>query len=214
MQTIYLGGVFIAIAHGLPTGVSALIAGLHPVVTSIVAGAWLGERLRPVQWIGVAIGLGGVVLVVVDHFLADSGDLPPWPLLAAALSVLGMSGGTLVQRRHGAGASLVWGVVSQYIGAAVVFAIGAVVIEHVDFTVTAQSVFALAWAVGVLSIGAVLILMWLLRHAAAARVSSLFFLTPALSAIEGAILFGERLGPLAVVRLVVSLAGVALVTRA
>ena len=95
-----------------------------------------------------------------------------------------------------------------------VFTIGAVLIEHIEFTVTAQSMFALAWAVGVLSIGAVLILMWLLRHSAAARVSSLFFLTPALSAIEGAILFGERLGPLAVVGLVVSLAGVALVTRA
>lgn len=213
MQAVYLGGVFVAIDHGLPTGISALIAGVHPLITSLASRAVLGERLRRVQWLGVAVGLGGVVLVVVDHFLVDSGALPTGPLLAAALSVLGTSGGTLVQRRHGATIPLLWGTAAQYASSTIVLGFGAIVVEQVDFQATARSLFALAWAVGVLSIAAVLLMLWLLQRMPASRLSSLFFLTPALSAIEGAILFGERLGPLAVAGLIVSLAGVALVVR-
>ncbi|MEP7047464.1 MAG: EamA family transporter [Ilumatobacteraceae bacterium] len=213
MQAIYLGGVFVAIDHGLPTGISALIAGVHPLITSLASSTVLGERLRRIQWIGVAIGLGGVVLVVVGRFLVDAGALPSGPLLAAGLSVLGMSGGTLVQRRHGAKIPLLWGTVAQYVSATVVLGLGAIAVEHVEVRFTAQSIFALAWAIGVLAIAAVLLMLWLLQRVAASRVSSLFFLTPALSAIEGAILFGERLGALAVIGLVVALAGVALVVR-
>ena len=105
------------------------------------------------------------------------------------------------------------GTVVQYTASAVVLWVGAVVHERIDFTVTARSMFALAWAVIVLSIAAVLIMLWLLQHHAAAKVSSLFFLTPALSTIEGAILFDETLGALAVVGLVAALVGVSLTLR-
>lgn len=213
LHAMYLGGVFVAIAHGLPSGVSALIVGLHPVLTSVAAVGLLGESMARVQWSGVALGFVGVVIVVIDRLLAHSSGIALWPLLAASLSVLGMSGGTLVQRRRGATMPLVWGTAVQYLGAAAVLGVGAVAIEHLRFEWTTQSVFALVWAIVVLSIAAVLIMLWLLQRHAASRVSSLFFLTPALSAIMGAILFGERLGALALVGLVVALAGVALVTR-
>ena len=213
MHAIYLGGVFIAIDLGMPSGVGALIAGLHPVVTALAARRVLHEQLVRLQWIGVGLGFLGVVAVVVDRLLAHSTGLTGWALLGSGLSVLGMSGGTLVQRRYAAKAPLLWGTVVQYTASAVVLGIGAVVFERIDIRFTAQTWFALAWAVVVLSIAAVLIMLWLLQRQAAAKVSSLFFLTPALSALEGALLFGERLGPLAVVGLVVGLMGVALVTR-
>lgn len=213
MHAIYLGGVFIAIDLGMPSGVGALIAGLHPVVTALAARRFLHEQLMRLQWIGVGLGFLGVVAVVVDRLLAHSTGLTGWALLGSGLSVLGMSGGTLVQRRYAAKAPLLWGTVVQYTASAVVLGIGAVVFERIDIRFTAQTWFALAWAVVVLSIAAVLIMLWLLQRQAAAKVSSLFFLTPALSALEGALLFGERLGPLAVVGLVVGLMGVALVTR-
>jgi drug/metabolite transporter (DMT)-like permease len=213
MHAIYLGGVFIAIDLGMPSGVGALIAGLHPVVTALAARRVLHEHLVRLQWIGVGLGFLGVVAVVVDRLLAHSTGLTGWALLGSGLSVLGMSGGTLVQRRYAAKAPLLWGTVVQYTASAVVLGIGAVVFERIDIRFTAQTWFALAWAVVVLSIAAVLIMLWLLQRQAAAKVSSLFFLTPALSALEGALLFGERLGPLAVVGLVVGLMGVALVTR-
>lgn len=213
MHAIYLGGVFIAIDLGMPSGVGALIAGLHPVVTALAARRVLHEQLVRLQWIGVGLGFLGVVAVVIDRLLAHSTGLTGWALLGSGLSVLGMSGGTLVQRRYAAQAPLLWGTVVQYSASAVVLGIGAVVFERIDIRFTAQTWFALAWAVVVLSIAAVLIMLWLLQRQAAAKVSSLFFLTPALSALEGALLFGERLGPLAVVGLVVGLMGVALVTR-
>ncbi len=213
MHAVYLGGVFIAIDMGMPSGVGALIAGLHPVVTALAARRFLREHLVRLQWVGVGLGFLGVVAVVVDRLLAHSTGLTGWALLASGLSVLGMSGGTLVQRRYAAQAPLLWGTVVQYSASAVVLGIGAVAFERIDIRFTAQTWFALAWAVVVLSIAAVLIMLWLLQRQAAAKVSSLFFLTPALSALEGALLFGERLGPLAVVGLVVGLMGVALVTR-
>ena len=213
IHACYLGGVFLAISWGMPSGVSALIAGLHPVITSVFGRVVLSERLRRIQWIGVALGFVGVVAVVVDHFIGHVAGLSAGMLLASAVSVLGMSTGTLVQRRRGGTTPLLWGTAMQYLASAVVLAAAAAVHTDEGFHVTARSLFALAWAVGVLSIAAVLIMLWLLQREAAAQVSSLFFLTPALSTVEGAILFGESLGPLAIVGLLVALTGVSLTLR-
>lgn len=214
LHTVYLGGVFVAIDLGMPSGVSALIAGLHPVVTAVVAVPLLGERLGRRQWLGVALGFAGVVIVVVDRLTARADGITAATIAVSMLSVAGIAGGTLVQRRHGGVAPLLWSTVVQYGGAAVVLGTLAFTVEGFEMRATAQNAFALAWAVGVLSVVAVLLMLWLLQRRAAASVSSLFFLTPALSTIEGAVLFGERLGAAAVIGLIVSLPGVALVTRA
>jgi drug/metabolite transporter (DMT)-like permease len=213
MHVLYLGGVFVAIDRGLPSGVSALIAGLHPVLTALASRRVLGERLIRLQWIGVGLGFAGVIAVVIDRLLTHSAGVTAMTMGASAISVLGMSGGTLVQRKKCSAMPLLWGTVVQYTGAAVVLAILASLWEHVDFRVTGRSLFALLWAVVVLSIAAVLLMLWLLQRRAASQVTSLFFLTPALSAVEGAVLFGERLGVLALFGLVISLLGVAFVTR-
>ena len=213
MHAVYLGGVFLAISWGMPSGIGALIAGLHPVITAVAGRGLLGERLAKLQWLGVALGFAGVIVVVTDRLLAKSTGLTFGALLAAGLSVLGMSAGTLVQRRYGHSTPLVWGTATQYIVSAAALGLAATLHTDEGFSSTAQSWFALAWAVFVLSIAAVLIMLWLLQRQAAAKVSSLFFLTPALSAIEGTILFGEQLGVLALVGLVVALAGVALTLR-
>ncbi len=213
MHVLYLGGVFVAIDRGLPSGVSALIAGLHPVLTALASRRVLGERLVRLQWIGVGLGFAGVIAVVVDRLLTHSTGVTVMTMGASALSVLGMAGGTLVQRKKCSTMPLLWGTVVQYTSAAVVLSVLAVTWEHVDFRVTGRSLFALLWAVVILSIAAVLLMLWLLQRRAASQVTSLFFLTPALSAVEGAVLFGERLGALALVGLLISLLGVAFVTR-
>ena len=213
LHALYLGGVFVAISWGMPSGVSALIAGLHPVLTTAVARVVLHERVARLQWIGVALGVGGVSVVVIERLAVGStGGVTVGGLIASAISVLGMVGGTLLQRRTGVQMPLLWGTVVQYAAASAVLGVGAVIMGW-RFEVTTRSVFAMAWALIVLSFAAVLIMLWLLQRHAAAKVSSLFFLTPALSAIEGAILFGERLGPAALVGLVAALAGVALALR-
>ena len=212
MQAVYLGGVFIAISLGLPSGVSALITGVHPVVTSVVGRRVLHEHLTRRQWVGVTLGFVGVVAVVIDRLLAHTSGITGWALVASAMGVVGISGGTLVQRKHCAESPLVWSTVAQFAISALILFLAAAVFEGFDVKWTRSTIGALVWAVLVLSIGAILLMLWLLQRHAAALVSSLFFLTPALSTIEGAIAFDERLGALAVVGLVVSLAGVRLVT--
>ncbi|MFM8267883.1 MAG: DMT family transporter [Ilumatobacteraceae bacterium] len=213
LHALYLGGVFVAVGRGMPSGVSALLAGLHPVVTTVAARALLSERVSRRQWVGIGLGVGGVGVVVVDRLGAGvSGGVDAVTLTASAVSIAGMCAGTLVQRRHGASAPLLWSTVWQYASSAAVVGLAAAVTGW-RFEVTTRSLLALAWAVVVLSIAAVLIMLWLLQRHAAVRVSSLFFLTPALSAFEGAVLFGERLPLAAVVGLAVALVGVALAVR-
>ncbi|MTA28790.1 MAG: EamA family transporter [Actinobacteria bacterium] len=213
LHAVYLGGVFIAADLGLPSGLSALISGLHPVLTSVGALLLLNETLSRRQWLGVACGVGGVVAVVVDRLEAGISGITAGALVAMAISVVGMSAGTLLQRSRGGAMPLLQGTAVQYLVSSVVLGVGAGTVEHFEVRLTARFWWSLAWAVVVLSIAAVLIMLWLLQRRAAARVSSLFFLTPALSTIEGAVLFDERLGVLAVLGLVVALAGVALTTR-
>ena len=213
MHAVYLGGVFIAIDRGLPSGLGALIAGLHPVVTAVFGRVLLRERLRSSQWLGVLLGLVGVVAVVIEKLEDGSDSVTTGALVAMGLSVLGMSAGTLVQRARGKDMPLLRGTSTQYLGAAVALLVAIPLLDDSSVRLTGQFLGALAWATLVLSLGAVLIMMRLLASHSAARVSSLFFLTPALSALEGALLFGERLGPLAIVGLVVAAAGVWLTMR-
>ena len=213
MHAVYLGGVFIAIDRGLPSGLGALIAGLHPVVTAVFGRVLLRERLRSSQWLGVLLGLLGVVAVVIEKLEDGSDSVTTGALVAMGLSVLGMSAGTLVQRARGKDMPLLRGTSTQYWGAAIALLVAIPLLDDSSVRLTGQFLGALAWATLVLSLGAVLIMMRLLASHSAARVSSLFFLTPALSALEGALLFGERLGPLAIVGLVVAAAGVWLTMR-
>ena len=213
MHAVYLGGVFIAIKRGLPSGLSALIAGLHPVVTSVAGRFILKERLRRSQWVGVALGITGVVIVVVDKVGDGLGDVTAPALWAMVISIAGMSTGTLVQRARGKDMPLVTGTAAQYVSAGVVLLIASSVFEDWEFNINAELVLALLWSVLVLSIAAVMLMMLLISRHSAARVSSLFFLTPALSAIESAILFGERLSPFALIALAVALTGVWLTMR-
>ena len=213
MNTLYLGGVFVAIDHGLPTGLSALIAGVHPVITSVAARGVLGERLRRVQWLGITLGLVGVIAVVVQKFSTHTGTITLVAMVAMGVSVLGMSAGTLVQRARGATMPLLRGAAVQFLTSSATLLVGAVFIEHWRFHPTARLWWSLAWAMFVLSIASVLIMLMLLQRQAAARVSSLFFLTPALSTIEGAILFDENIAAVIVIGLVISLFGVYLTVR-
>ena len=210
MHAIYLGGVFVAIDLGLPSGLSALIAGLHPVATSVAARVFLREQLSRKQIVGVFLGLVGVCAVVIEKLDAADGGVTTGAMIAMMISIFGLTVGTLVQRAFGKEMPLLRGTATQYLASGVVLAVASGFSESWQFEITSNTVFSMLWAVVVLSLGAVLLMMTLLARHTAAKVSSLFFLTPALSTIEGAILFGERLGALAFVGLVIAIFGVRL----
>jgi len=135
-------------------------------------------------------------------------------VVAVSIATLGMSVGTLIQRQRCASTPLLWGSAVQYSGSAVALTVAAAVSGQTTLNLTANTMWSLAWSIGVLSITAVLTMLWLLQHRAAASVSSLFFLVPALSAIEAAVLFNEQLNATAIAGFIVTIIGVALVTRA
>ncbi|MGN6471192.1 MAG: DMT family transporter [Rhizobiaceae bacterium] len=211
MQGTYLGGVFWAIHRGMPAGISALIVGLQPLITAILAGGLLGDRILPRHWMGIAIGFAGVVIVVLPG-LGDKGDgVTAATLFACVIAVVGMSVGTIWQKRHG-GADLITGTAWQYLGAAVPMVAAAFLFEDGHVEVTGEFVFALLWLVLVLSVGAILLLMLMIREGEVAKVASLFYLVPAVTAIMTWILFDERLTVLQVGGMVVTGLGVALAT--
>lgn len=206
---LYLGGVFIAMEHGLSAGLVALIVSLQPVLTSTVANRLFGEGVAARQWLGLALGLAGVYLVLEAKIA--SGEATPLAWIAATVALFGITVGTLYQKRFGGGIDWRPALCIQYAAAGIVFSLGAVLFETRTVAWTPQFVFALAWLVLVLSLGAVWLLYFLIRHSAATRVVSLFYLTPPVTALLAWALFDERLKPLALAGMAVCVAGVFLV---
>lgn len=208
---VYLGGVFSAIRHGLPAGVVALIVGLQPVLTAAAVGPLLGERVTARQWLGLVLGLAGVAMVLSSKL--DSGvggfawDAPVFALLA----LLGITAGTLHQKKYCSGMDLRTGTLIQYAAALAVTAPLALGTETMEVEWTGEFLFALAWLVLVLSVGAISLLMLMIRRGEASRVAGLFYLTPPTTALMAWALFGETLTPVALAGMAVAAAGVALV---
>jgi len=206
---LYLGGVFVAIENGVSAGLAALIVSLQPVLTSTIANRWLGERVLARQWFGLALGLLGVYLVL--HEKTASGGATPFGWLAATVALLGITAGTLYQKRFGGGMDWRPALFIQYAAAAILFSFGAFGFETRVVNWTPQFLLALGWLIFGLSLGAIWLYYYMIRRAAATRVTSLFYLTPPTTALMAWAAFDERLAPLALVGMAVSVVGVFLV---
>ncbi len=211
VHAVYLGGVFLGISLGVEAGLSALIVSLQPLLVAALAGLLLGERVSPRQWVGLVLGLTGVALVLAQKLGRGLGEA--LGSLACVAALLGITAGTLYQKRHGAGMDLRTGTAIQFIAASSVTAPFALLYEGGRVVWSGEFLFALLWLVLVLSLGAVSLLYVLIRRGAAASVSSLFFLTPPCTALIAWPLFGETLGPAALLGMALTLAGVTLAMR-
>jgi drug/metabolite transporter (DMT)-like permease len=208
---LYLGGVFTAISQGVPAGISALIPGLQPILTSTLANRFMGEKVSPLQWLGLVLGLIGVVMVLHDRRLVAEGSVIGWA--ASFVSLIGITLGTLYQKRFCGKIDWRSGNTVQYAGACVLFGLCAFAFETRVIHWTGELIFAIAWLVFVLSIAAVALMYWLIRRSAATGFASLFYLVPAVTALFAYVLFGEQLDALSVVGMAVCAAGVVLANR-
>ena len=206
----YLGGTAVAIAHTIPAGLSALIPGLQPILTSTLANRWLGERVTPLQWTGLLLGLAGVVLIL--HGRPMSGEAG-WGWLASGVSLISITLGTLYQRRYSGGIDWRTGNLIQYVAVLIFFGGAAGIFETGVVHWTSEFVLAVIWLAVVLSIGSIGLLYWLIRRSAATSVASLFYLVPAVTAAMAYVLFGERLDAIAIVGMTACAAAVFLVNR-
>lgn len=207
----YLGGVFVAISLGIPPAVAALIVGVQPLLTAALGRVYLREHLRRITWIGLVLGFAGVVLVVGGR--AETDGISGAGVAAALVALLAITAGTLYQKRHGAHMNLLSGSAVQFIAAALVTLPPALLLETGRIDWTGEFVFAVLWLAIVLSIGAISLLHLLIRRGAAAKVASLFYLTPSVTAVLAWLLFGDSLSAIAIAGFVVTAAGVALASR-
>jgi drug/metabolite transporter (DMT)-like permease len=205
---LYLAGVFVSIDQRMPAGITALIVSLQPVLTSTIANRWLGERVAPRQWAGLALGIAGVYLVVQGK---TAGDTPALAWGAAVTALIGITIGTLYQKRFGGGIDWRPAFFIQYAAAGVLFAAASLAFETRTVHWTGEFLFALAWLVFILSFGAIWLLYFLIKRAAATRVAGLFYLVPPFTAVMAWAMFDERLAPLALAGMALCAAGVFLV---
>ncbi|WP_192258266.1 DMT family transporter [Mesorhizobium caraganae] len=212
MHGVYLGAVFWAIHRGMPAGLSALIVGLQPLITAVLAGKFLGEAILPRHWAGLAVGLIGVVIVLWPKLGALGGGVTPETLVASLVSVLGMSAGTIWQKRYASGGDLVAATMWQYIGGGALMILASLTFETHTVIINGELIFAMAWLVLVLSIGAIFLLMVMIRGGEMSKVASLFYLVPAVTAVIAWALFGEQLSLVQIVGMAIATLGVGLAT--
>ncbi len=211
MHVTYLGGVFIAISLGVPAGISALIPGLQPILTATIANRFLGERVTPLQWFGLGIGLVGMALVLQDRNVTNGASVAGW--IATFVSLLGITLGSLYQKRYCSHIDWRAGNLAQYVTAGVLFGLGALLFETRVVNWQPQFMLALSWTVIVMSVAAVGLMYWLIRRVSATQVASLFYLVPTVTALMAFVLFDERLDFLAIGGMVLCAVAVFIVNR-
>jgi drug/metabolite transporter (DMT)-like permease len=210
VHALYLGGVFTAISKGLPAGATSLVVGMQPLFTAVGAGWLLGETVLKRQWAGLVLGFIGVGLVVSGKIGTGFGLDALWPALAA---LVGITAGTLYQKRFCPAFDWRTGAIAQFVPTAIATSIAAALTEDFRVDWAGEFIFALGWLVLVLSLGAISLLNWLIRHGSAVNVASLFYLTPPTTALLAWALFGETLSGLALIGMALAVWGVYLARK-
>lgn len=217
LHAIYLGGVWWAINAGLPAGISALIAATQPLMTAMLVRPLLGERVSRINALGIAIGFAGVLAVLAPRFVGV--DLSrfaalAWPIVVNLFAMVGVTLGTFYQKRFGASGDLRTITAIQYLGAlAVTVPLLPLIEPRMHIPLTIESLYALGWSVLVLSIGAIFLMLEMIRRGKVSQVATLIYLIPPTAAIQAWLLFGETLSPIQVAGMAVTAAGVYLATR-
>jgi drug/metabolite transporter (DMT)-like permease len=211
----YLGGCFYGVKQGMPAGITALICSLQPVLVSLFSSIFFKEKLSLRKWLGLALGLLGLILVIAPKLGTVSTDkLPTIGVLAIVVALLGGTSGTLLQKKFGSGVEVLSGTAWQYIATGLLLGVMALSFERgQQITWNTPFIFSLTWLVIAISIGAILILYYLLARGSASSVSSLYYLVPAVTAVEAYFLFDEKISLITACGTLVTILGVALVVR-
>ncbi|WEX76600.1 DMT family transporter [Sinorhizobium numidicum] len=216
LHGLYLGAVWWAIGQGVPAAISGIIAGLQPLMTAAVAPFLIGENLSRQQQVGLALGFCGIALAVLPKMLAIDPAATPIQLLPVAVNVLGMAAvtyGTLYQKRHLQNGDIRAIATLQYAGALIVTVPLALILEDLHVTWSLELVAALAWSVLGLSMGAIALLLYLIRRGQVSRAASLIYLVPPLAAVQAALFFGEALTLPMIIGTIIAVTGVYLTNR-
>lgn len=216
IHAAYLGGVWWAVRHGLPTGISGLIAGLQPILTALFAPMLVGERITLLRWLGILAGFVGIALVLQPKLVGVEPAVLWAVLIPVAVNVAGMFAvtfGSFYQKARVVTADLRTVTAVQYVAAFVVTLPFAFALEPMRIEWNLTMALVLAWSVLALSLGGVGLYLLMIRRGEISRVSTFLYLVPALVAIEAWVLFGEALTPIQILGMAVTILGVVLASR-
>ncbi|MGD9477576.1 DMT family transporter [Shinella sp. G-2] len=214
LHGLYLGAVWWAIGQGVPAALSSIIAALQPLMTALAAPFFIGERLSGRQKLGLGLGFLGVLLAVLPKFFGQgAAEIPAFAIVVNMLGMASVTYGTIYQKQHLPTGDIRAVATLQYVGALIVtvpFALG-MESQHVDFGFAFVAL--LAWSVLGISMGAILLLLYLLRRGQVSRAASLIYLVPPIAALQAAVIFGEDLTVPMIVGTAISVVGVYLTNR-
>jgi drug/metabolite transporter (DMT)-like permease len=210
MHAGYLGGVWAAVKAGMGAGTIALLVGLQPVLTAVWLSSMTGARVTRQQWLGLLLGLGGLLLVVWRKL--GAGELSTWSLSLAALALLSITAGTLYQKRFVAPCDVRTANTVQLL-AALVVSLPIAMLESERVVLHPHFVGAMAWSVVGLTLGGSSLLYLLIQRGAATQVTSLLYLVPPTTALMAWVLFQEPLTPVMLIGMALTAVGVSMVVR-
>lgn len=214
LHGLYLGMVWWAIGQGVPAALSGIIAGLQPLMTGIAAAYLIGENLNAGQRVGLVIGFLGVAIAVLPKVLIiDATSIPAYAVAVNVLAMACVTAGTLYQKRFVREGDLRAVATLQYVGALIVTIPAAVALENLRVDWSLGFFATLAWSVVGISMGAVALLLYLIRRGDVSKAASLIYLVPPLAALEAAIAFDEELTVPMMVGTCVVMVGVYLINR-
>lgn len=213
MQGIYLGATFWAAKHGLPAGIIALVMGLQPLLTGVLSVPLLGEKVSGQRWTGIVLGFAGALLVLFPRIGEATTALPLAATVVAFCGMIAMTLGTIWQKRTASASDLRTNAAVQFIGALIVLGPAAFLTEDLHLDGTLELWIALVWAIFGLSVGAITLLLYLIKQGAVAGVATLLYLVPPVSAIMAFFLFGETLTAVQMIGMAVAAVGVAIANR-
>jgi drug/metabolite transporter (DMT)-like permease len=210
LQFGYLGGVWAAVKAGMPAGLSALIVGLQPVLTAVLA-SFVAERVTPRQWLGLVLGFLGVAMVLFAKMSIDHLSMASLILNIGAL--ISITWGTLYQKKYCPQFDLRAGSVIQFSVSTLCCLVMALLFETRQVEWNAYLIGALLWGILPISVGAMSLLFLLIRQGAATKVTSLMYLTPPTTAFMAWFLFGEQLTLPILLGTIITMFGVLIVNQ-
>jgi drug/metabolite transporter (DMT)-like permease len=213
LQGFSVALMYWSVYHGIPAGIAALMGGLQPAITAVLAAGMLGEALEGMQWTGIVAGLAGVALVVSPKLGGASSAQSLELMFFCFLGVVSIAYGSLYQKRFNNVGDAWTRNAIMFAGALIASAIGAALFERGDVDWQPVMIAVYAWSVIALAVGATMALLFLIQRGEAARASSLIYLVPPVSALMAYLAFGETINAVQIAGFVVAAIGVALVQR-
>ena len=206
----YLGGVFFSYSVGLSATLSALIVGLQPVLTNILSGPILKEKVTFTQWMGILLGLIGTVFVIG---LDVGKSIPVLGIIASIVALIGATTATIWQKKFTNKLSLSVNNFYQALAAAIFLLLASLIFEVSYINFTTSFILSMGWQIIMVSFGAFTILMYLIKIGSASKTSNLFFLVPPTTAVMAWFILGEELYRNDLIGLIIASIGVFIATR-